>query len=169
MTEVLYVCDNIHTARYREEQAIAEYGTIVPYGYNLTSGGEHGKLSELTKRRMSEYFLDVRADPEYKEACRQKRLGVQHTTERKRNIQLTSWRKAIARVDSGEIVGVSFDKRSGTNPWLAKANVSGKIHYIGAFPTATEAAMAYRDYLQSLIESYRASEWQEPDHEQADN
>lgn len=158
VTEVLYVCDDIQTARFREEQAIAEYGTMVPHGYNLTSGGEHGRLTDATKQRMSEYFTKTRSDPAYKEACRQKRLGVQHTNKRKRNTQLTSWRKAVARVDAGEVVGVSFDKRSGTNPWLAKANVSGKIHYIGAFPTATEAALAYRDYIQSLIESYRASE-----------
>lgn len=157
-TEVLYVCDTIEQARFREEQAIAEYGTMVPHGYNLTSGGEHGRLSDATKQRMSEYFTNARSDPKYKEACRQKRLGVQHTEERKRNTQLTSWRKSIARVDAGEIVGASFDKRSGTNPWLAKANVSGKIHYIGAFPTDREAALAYREYIQSLIESYQASE-----------
>lgn len=157
VTEVLYACDDIQTARFREEQAIAEYGTMVPCGYNLTSGGEHGKLSELTKQRMSDHFKTTRADPAYREACKQQRIGVQHSVDRKRAIQLTAWRKAIARVNAGEIVGASLDKRSSTKPWLARANIQGKIHYIGAFATAVEASTAYRDYLQALIESDRAS------------
>lgn len=53
--EILAECDSPETADELERKYIAEYGTIVPNGYNLSSGGSNNhKLSEETKRKIGE-------------------------------------------------------------------------------------------------------------------
>lgn len=51
--EVLY--DNLtkDQALYREQQLIREYGTMVPHGYNLTTGGHMPEFSDTTRAMMS--------------------------------------------------------------------------------------------------------------------
>lgn len=51
--EILY--DNLtqDQANYREQQAINEYGSMVPYGYNLLAGGNSHSPSIETRQRIS--------------------------------------------------------------------------------------------------------------------
>lgn len=51
--EVLYDNLTASEATRREKQSINEYGTMVPFGYNLTAGGDGGKLCELSRARLS--------------------------------------------------------------------------------------------------------------------
>ena len=46
-----------------------------------------------------------------------------------------------------EMIGVTFEKRSKTNPWVAKAWFNGRLHHIGSFPTPELARAAYLQFL----------------------
>ena len=48
-----------------EIEAIAQYNTVAPHGYNLTYGGEGGKRSEETCRKISEVQKDKKQSPEH--------------------------------------------------------------------------------------------------------
>lgn len=48
-----------------EIEAIAQYNTVAPHGYNLTEGGEGGKRSEETCRRISEIQTGRKLTPEH--------------------------------------------------------------------------------------------------------
>ncbi len=62
---------------------IANYNTVAPHGYNLTSGGESAKtLSEETRRKMSEAH---KSSPLVAEA-RRKRRGRKHSVETRRKM-----------------------------------------------------------------------------------
>jgi hypothetical protein len=39
-------------------------------------------------------------------------------------------------------------------PWYCVARINGKKHYVGAFPTATEAARAYDSKAKELIGTF---------------
>lgn len=51
--EILYDELTLEQANYREQQAINEYGSMVPYGYNLQSGGRACTMSDVTRARMA--------------------------------------------------------------------------------------------------------------------
>lgn len=114
---------------------------------------EDGQRSEAMLREKAK-----RQTAEYKEAARQRRLGISHTPSRKREILLTMLIKMLARVDAGERVGIALDHRSSTKPWIARIRYNGKPTYIGAFATELEAQQAYRNRLVAIIEYNQASE-----------
>ena len=51
--EILYDGLTQEQANFREQQAVNEYKSVTPYGYNLQSGGEAKAHSEDTKIKMS--------------------------------------------------------------------------------------------------------------------
>ncbi|MDE2099164.1 MAG: GIY-YIG nuclease family protein [Patescibacteria group bacterium] len=51
------------------------YNSIVPFGYNLTFGGRGGKLSELTKAKISASHKGIRPSEETKQKLRDANLG----------------------------------------------------------------------------------------------
>ena len=75
--EILYDELTLERANAREQQSINEYGTMAPYGYNLTSGGDSKRHSDVTKAKIS---ASKQANPRYKtdaekEHLRQLNLG----------------------------------------------------------------------------------------------
>lgn len=89
-----------------EQQLIRDHATQVPTGYNLREGGNNSSpsqetrakmkaaatsriVTEDTRRKLSEAGRALRSTPEYREAQRQRRLGIPHTEERKRKISAT--------------------------------------------------------------------------------
>lgn len=51
--EILYDELTLHQANDREQQAITEYGSVAPYGYNLTTGGRVRVPEAATRAKMS--------------------------------------------------------------------------------------------------------------------
>jgi group I intron endonuclease len=68
--EVLHEAPTADDARTMERQLIAEYRTMVPNGYNLTTGGESGgpgiKVSDEVKRHLSKTGKTLWANPAYR-------------------------------------------------------------------------------------------------------
>jgi group I intron endonuclease len=53
---VLEECMGIDILNFREQCYIIEFGTLVPYGYNLSSGGRNKRVHDLTKGKISKYM-----------------------------------------------------------------------------------------------------------------
>ena len=52
-TEILYTCEDVHEANRLETLCIARHNSLAPHGYNLTTGGSSGLLSDETKAKLS--------------------------------------------------------------------------------------------------------------------
>jgi hypothetical protein len=102
---ILETCNTYEEANILEETSIKNHNnTLVPNGYNLRLGGngsspsmESRQLmsaarknrieSEETKAKRKQTLTLLRSTPEYREQCRQRRLGIPHSKERIQNIK----------------------------------------------------------------------------------
>jgi len=73
----IFMCDSEILLNQKEQYYIKLYNTLAPNGYNLTEGGEGGKLSEETKKKISKSLLG-----------NQYAVGYKHTKETKAKMSL---------------------------------------------------------------------------------
>src|ERR1035437_9726848 len=74
---ILVTTDNRITADYLETFWINVYdSTNRDFGYNLRSGGSHGKHSEETKRKLSEAHKGTKASDETKKKMSESHIGL---------------------------------------------------------------------------------------------
>ena len=69
------ILENIDDLNVKEVSCIQEYDSIYPNGYNLTYGGQNGKRSGKTKKRMSEAGKKRIFTEEHREHLREARKG----------------------------------------------------------------------------------------------
>lgn len=62
--EILYNELTLDEANFREQQAINEYGTIAPYGYNLLDGGQSRSPSAETRQKISAALTGRKRKPD---------------------------------------------------------------------------------------------------------
>lgn len=80
-----------------ERKFVLRYGSLAPAGYNLTTGGgEGGKVSDVTRRRMSEVKLGVPQSPEHVANNRAARLGSKASTETKKKMRAAKLGKPLS-------------------------------------------------------------------------
>ncbi len=84
--KVLTECDNQTTLDAAEVYWIEFFECVGSGGYNLRSGGSHGKLSEETRHRMSIARTGRKLSPEHREATRRGSIGKKMTEEAKQKI-----------------------------------------------------------------------------------
>ena len=85
---VLAVCPDRKYASDLEKKAIAAFGTMVPHGYNLTSGGENGYgFSEETRAKISAVHKGKTVSEKTRARLREANLGKTLTEEQKNNVR----------------------------------------------------------------------------------
>lgn len=94
-TTILYQCETVEEADRLEIQAIKEWNTLSPNGYNLKTGGNNGRHSPETRRRMSESsqgnaptygMRGKKHSPETRKKLSEIHTGRKHTEEARRKI-----------------------------------------------------------------------------------
>jgi len=68
----------------------------------------------------------------------------------KRQLEITRTRKKTNKKTSSKYKGVCFDKSK--NKWLSKIKVNGKSYYLGRFEDENEAAKAYNNAVDELLD-----------------
>lgn len=111
-TEILACGLSVNEANDVEAKMIVEYNTLSPNGYNLTAGGNNGKLSEETKRRISVANRGKCKTEEHKQKlrkpkpprsdaqrqrAREKQLGKHHTDQAK--LKVATARRGVGKSD----------------------------------------------------------------------
>lgn len=97
--EVIEPCDSEEEALVAERYWIEWYGTVAPNGYNLTTGGESGKVhtaescARMTASRMGR-GKGVPLKPEHREKIRQATLGRTTTPETRKKMREARSRRA---------------------------------------------------------------------------
>lgn len=91
------IADNLShdEANKLEEQYIEEYNTLVPNGYNLTTGGNSRLLSDETKQLLSEIAKQNMTE-EKKNSIRQVRTGVPRSDKTKEKLKTANKGKVLS-------------------------------------------------------------------------
>lgn len=110
---IIEECNDKHEMAEREIANILLYNSLVPFGYNMTTGGE-GRFaphSEETKLKISKGRKGKKLTPEAIERGRLKRVG----------IKLNYTDESLSQRVEG------FKKTRSENPWSTKKKVGAKI------------------------------------------
>jgi group I intron endonuclease len=79
---ILEECSDLEALNFREQCYIAEFGTLVPYGYNCTGGGDGGgRWSEYSRQKSSNERKGKLKSDEWKRKIGVAHLGVKRSKE----------------------------------------------------------------------------------------
>lgn len=94
-TEVLAEGLTVEQANDLESQFIDQYNTLVPAGYNLTSGGLNRVVTEETKKKLRELWKN--RSPELVERMHINRIGLKRTKEQKQRMSAAKKGKPLSQ------------------------------------------------------------------------
>jgi group I intron endonuclease len=127
--EILVDGLNIEEANLFEELHIAEYKTIKPSGYNLTTGGGNARLTEEGKEKIRKANTGKQITEETREKLRASHLGYVHTEEQKIKIGNASRGKkqSAELVEKRRLANIGKIRSEETRKKISLAN-TGKKH-----------------------------------------
>ena len=105
--EILIDNLTLEQANILEEHFIAQYNTLSPNGYNLTTGGNNRLLSEETKQKI-----------------RQARLGIKRSEETKRRMSIANIGKKVSIETKQKLVEV---RKNESNDTKSRRNEASKL------------------------------------------
>lgn len=134
---VIDIVENQDHLGTKESFWIKKLNTVVPFGYNLTTGGEFAKsASDLTRARQKVAAKARWDNPDDKF----------HTEEYKVKKSVILRNAKIRGDNTSGYKGVCWDNER--QKWLAQVSLKGKTKYIGRYTTAQEASDAYQKFCQ---------------------
>ncbi len=118
----------VEEANDHEKQFISQHKTLVPCGYNLTTGGLNREVTEETKKKLRKLFKE--RSPELIEKMNAARRGLKRTKETKQKMSIA----AMGRVHSKETkqkmsaAAIGKPKATTTCPACGKVGGVGAMH-----------------------------------------
>lgn len=154
--QVLVIANTRDYLEQLERSAISVFNTRLPFGYNLTDGGDGApvgnqyqlglKRSLVCRMKMS---MSRRGKPrvlstEYRETLRLSMLGNKHALGRKMSEEERGVRSIAQRGkrkgNGSGVCGVTFDGQ--TKKWRATITIRGSTIHLGRYNTIKQAASA---------------------------
>lgn len=124
--EVLLCCTE-PLLDYAERHYIAEYKTLAPVGYNLTSGGDYGgSMSNATRKKMRTSAKRVKHTPEWNANVGQARLGMRFSDSHREALRL-AWKAHKHKLSVEAVERIRQANTGRRHTAEAKAKMAGKL------------------------------------------